>query len=95
MRIKDQGFNDRFSLLPTCLASKFVRYLRWFPWKLSCAIGSGLVVMLLAINLFWIAQLSVAQKQKVEMLEQYRTLAVALDRHLMETLYQQLSPRPQ
>ncbi len=73
-------------------ASTFVGSLRWFPWKLAAAISGALVVVLCALNLFWIAQFSAAHRHTVETLEQYKALALALDRHLMETLYDQLSP---
>ena len=68
------------------------RYVRWFPWKLAAAISGALVVVLCALNLFWIAQFSAAHRHTVETLEQYKALALALDRHLIETLYDQLSP---
>ena len=76
-------------------ASTFVGSLRWFPWKLLGAIGGVLVVVLLASNLWWIAQFSAAQTRKVGTLEQYRALAIALDRYIMKTLYHELSPAHQ
>ncbi len=71
------------------------RYVRWFPWKFATIIGGMLVVGLVALNLFWIAQYAAAHKNTLATLEHYRELSTALDRHIMVTLYAELSQTQQ
>jgi hypothetical protein len=61
----------------------------WLPWKVMGAMALAVVLVTAGVNASWIRHVRRAWEREQGELQRYKTLALGLDRYLLETLYPQ------